>query len=102
MEVMLFDVRKENSQVILDLGIQSLATSGIEIQRKAQFQIVVDDRKISLDDSATDRLLHRPPKPFVIPPKTFVRFELVYETDTSPTALYYRGYASENTFELVK
>jgi len=102
MEVMLFDVRKENSQVILDLGIQSLATSGIEIQRDAQFMLVVNDEKISLDDSLTDELLHHPPTPFIIPPKTFVRFELAFETPVPPASLYYRGYQSENYFKLSK
>ncbi len=100
MEVKLFGTREEGGRVVLDVGIQSLATSGIEIQRKAQFQLVVNDEKISLDDSATDRLLHRPPKPFVIPPKTFVRFELAFESPDSPTSLYYRGYRSEKTFPL--
>jgi len=100
MEVMLFDVRKENGQVILDLGIQSLATSGIEIQQDAQFMLVVNDEKISPDDSLTDDLPHRPPTPFIIPPKTFVRFELAFETSVFPTSLYYRGYSSENTFRL--
>lgn len=99
-EVKLFGTRKEDGRVILDIGIQSLETSGIEIQRKAQFQLVVNDKKISMDDSATDQLLHRPPKPFVIPPKTFVRFELAFETPDSPTSLYYRGYSSENYFRL--
>ena len=102
MEVMLFDVRKENSQVILDLGIQSLATSGIEIQRDAQFMLVVNDEKISLDDSLTDDHPHRPPTPFTIPPKTFVRFELAFTTENFPTSLYYRGYESENYFKLSK
>jgi hypothetical protein len=102
MEVKLFGTRKEDGKVILDIGIQSLETSGIEIQRKAQFQLVVNDEKISLDDSATDKLQHRPPKPFIIPPKTFVRFELAFKTDASPTSFYYRGYKSENTFELSK
>ena len=102
MEVKLFGTRKEDGRVILDIGIQSLETSGIEIQRKAQFQLVVNNKKISLDDSATDELQHRPPDPFVIPPKTFVRFELVFKTDVSPTSLYYRGYKSEKTFELSK
>jgi hypothetical protein len=102
MEVMVFGMREEDGKVIMDLGIQSLATSGIEIQREAQFMLVVNDKKISLDDSLTDELLHRPPSPFVIPPKTFVRFELAFESDASPTSLYYRGYRSENTFELAK
>jgi hypothetical protein len=100
MEVMVFDVRIENGNVVLDLGIQSLATSGIEIQRDAQFMLVVNDEKISLDDSLTDDLPHRPPTPFTIPPKTFVRFELAFETSDSPTSLYYRGYSSENYFRL--
>jgi len=97
MEVMLFDVKEENSFVIVDLGIQSLAASGIEIQRKAQFQLVVDDKKIVLDNSATDRLYHRPPEPFIVPPKTFVRFELAYESEDPPSSLYFRGYRSEAT-----
>ena len=102
MEVRFYGVQKKNGQVIVDLGIQSFETSGIEIQRDAQFMIVIDDEKISLDDSLTDELLHRPPTPFIIPPKTFVRFELAFETDASPTSLYYRGYESENFFSLIK
>jgi hypothetical protein len=100
MEVMVFGKRMENGKVIMDLGIQSLVTSGIEIQRDAQFMLVADDEKISLDDSLTDELRHRPPTPFVIPPKTFVRFELAFEVDATPTSFYYRGYRSENYFHL--
>jgi hypothetical protein len=102
MEVMVFGMHEEDGKVIMDLGIQSLATSGVEIQRNAQFMLVVDEEKISIEDSLTDELPHRPPTPFIIPPKTFVRFELAFETDASPTSLYYRGYASENSFELTK
>ena len=102
MEVMFFMAREENGKIILDIGIQSLAKSGIEIQGEAQFMLVVNDEKISLDDSATDELLHRPPTPFIIPPKTFVRFELAFETDASPTSLYYRGYRSERYFDFIK
>jgi hypothetical protein len=100
MEVKLLGVRKENGRFIVDICIQSLENSGIEIQRKVQFQLVVDDKKISLDDKATDRLNHRPPKPFIIPPRSFIRFELAFETPDLPTSLYYRGYTSEKTFPL--
>ena len=100
MEVMVFGMREEDGKVIMDLGIQSLATSGIEIQRDAQFMIVVNDEKISLDDSLTDELPHRSPSPFIIPPKTFVRFELAYETEGTPTDFYFRGYESEATLNL--
>jgi hypothetical protein len=100
MEIMVFGMREEDGIVIMDLGIQSLATSGIEIQRSAQFMLVVDENRISIEDFLTDELPHRPPSPFIIPPKTFVRFELAFETDASPTSLYYRGYASENSFKL--
>lgn len=62
--------------------------------------LVVDEKRISIDDSLTDKLAHRPPSPFIIPPKTFVRFELAFKTDVSPTSLYYRGYRSENYFKL--
>lgn len=100
MEVMVFGMHREDRNVIVDLGIQSLATSGIEIQRDAQFMLLVDEEKISLDDSLTDDLPHRPPTPFIIPPKVFVRFELAFETPDSPTFLYYRGYSSEKNFRL--
>jgi hypothetical protein len=102
MDVVYFGMREEGGKKILDLGIKSLATSGIEIQREAQFMLVVNDEKISLDDALTDELSHRPPTPFIIPPKTFVRFELAFETDASPTSLYYRGYSSEKYFGLSK
>jgi hypothetical protein len=98
MEILLFDVQEEDDRVILDLGIQSLTTSGIEIQRDAQFMLVVNDAKITADDSLTDELYHRPPTPFTIPPNTFVRFKLAFDTTDSPTSLYYRGYSSEHYF----
>ncbi len=101
MEVMVFGMREEDGKVIMDLGIQSLATSGIEIQRDAQFMLVVDDEKIPLDDSLTEDLPHRPPTPFTIPPKTFVHFELAFETDSSPSFFYFRGYQSEKHFQLI-
>lgn len=100
MEVMIFGMRKDNGKVLLDLGIQSMAASGIEIQRKAQFILIVNEEKISIDDTETNTLLHRPPSPFIIPPKTFIRFELAYETEASPTSLYFRGYRSEATLNL--
>ncbi len=102
MEVMVFGMREEEGKVIMDLGIQSLAKSGIEIQRDAQFMLIVDEEKISLDDSLTDELPHRPPTPFIVPPKTFIRFELAFQTENSPDSLYYRGYRSENIFDLAK
>ena len=102
MEVMIFGMRRENGVVIMDMGIQSLASSGIEIQRTAQFMLVVNENKITLNDDATDRLLHHPPSPFVIPPKTFVRFELAYQVEGIPSSLYYRGYESENHFKFEK
>ncbi len=100
MEVMVFGMREEDGKVIMDLGIQSHATSGIEIQRDAQFMLIVNDEKIPLDDSLTDDLPHRPPSPFTIPPKIFVRFELAFETDSSPSFFYFRGYQSEKHFQL--
>lgn len=102
LEVMVFDRREKEGNVIMDLGIQSLAKSGIEIQRKAQFMLVVGDEKILPHDSLTDNLPHRPPIPFIIPPKTFIRFELAFETDGIPSFLYYRGYETENYFKLEK
>jgi hypothetical protein len=95
MEVMIFGARREDGRVILDLGIKSLADSGIEIQTSPQFTLESGGEQIESDESATSELVHRPPEPFTIPPKTFVRFELAYETEGTPKALHYRGYESE-------
>ncbi len=100
LEVMVFGWREEEGKVIMDLGIQSLARSGIEIQRDAQFMLVADKEKIPIDDSHTDELPHRPPSPFIIPPRIFIRFELAFITAVSPSSLYYRGYQSENFLDI--
>jgi len=100
MEVMLFGVREENGKIILDLGIQSLTESGLEIQTEPQFILLDEDKKIYMDDEVTEALLHRPPYPFIIPPQTFIRFELAYSTDSVPSVFYFRGFESEKYMEL--
>jgi hypothetical protein len=100
MEIMLFGMKKEDGKVILDLGIKSLVNSGLEIQTSDQFILKVGDEDVYFDEAATSSGFHRPPEPFTVPPKSFVRFELLYETEGVPTSLYYRGYESEKTFEL--
>lgn len=100
MEVKLFGVRKENGRYILNLGIQSLATSGIEIQKQQQFILNAGGEQIYMDEEKTDFLSNRPPAPFTVPPKTFVRFELAYESASVPDSLYFRGYRSEATLKL--
>ena len=100
MEIKLYGVKKDNGSIILDLGIQSLSTSGIEIQKKQQFILNAGGEQISINEEITDSLFHRPPTPFLLPPKTFVRFELAYETGAHPDSLYFRGYQSETTLKL--
>jgi hypothetical protein len=100
MKVMVFSAEKTDSSVILDLGIQSLVSSGIEIMREQQFILVDEGRKIYMDEELTDSLFHRPPSPFIIPPETFVRFRLAYQTDSLPSVLYFRGFESEKNIEV--
>jgi len=100
MDVMVFGIRKEGGKTIVDLGIRSLAKSGLEIQTSQQFLLVVGDQKVNFNEAATKTLFHRPPEPFIIPPQTFVRFELAYQTEATPSSLYCRGYESENYFKL--
>ena len=95
MEVMLFGARREKGLVILDLGLRSLVKSGVEIQPDAQFILKAGGENVSFDEGATEGLFHRPPTPFTIPPQTFVRFELAYETTAVPESLYYRGFKGE-------
>lgn len=100
MEVRLYGMHTEDGKVIVNLGIQSLASSGIEIQPDAQFLLVVDSEKIPMDEEATEALAHRPPSPFLIPPNMFLRFEIAYITDGYPDSLYFRGYRSEESLKL--
>lgn len=95
MEVMFFGARREKGLVILDLGLRSLVESGVEIQADAQFILKAGGEDIAYDEDATGALSHRPPTPFTIPPRTFVRFELAYETTAVPESLHYRGFEGE-------
>jgi hypothetical protein len=95
MEIQLFGARREEGRVILDLGIQSLVGSGVEIQTSPQFMLEADGEMIEFDEAATAELLRRPPEPFIVPPQTFLRFELAYESEAAPASLHYRGYESE-------
>jgi len=100
LEIFLFGGRRENGTVVLDLGIRSLVESGIEIQTEPQFILKAGDEDVTFDEDMTERLAHRPPEPFVIPPKTFVRFELAYATGAAPAGLYYRGFESESVLKI--
>jgi hypothetical protein len=100
MEVFLYGMKKEGAKVVLDLGIKSLVNSGIEIQTEQQFILKAGDEDVTFDEAATSSGFHRPPGPFIVPPKTFVRFELAYETEGVPAYLYYRGYKSEGKLAL--
>lgn len=102
MEVFLYGMKKEGNKFVLDLGIKSLVDSGIEIQTADQFILKAGDEDVSFDEPATTSRFHRPPEPFTVPPKSFLRFELAYETETAPASLYFRGYESEKYFELTK
>ena len=100
MEIKLFDIETKDSTLLVDLGIQSLVGSGVEIMKEKQFILVSEDEKIYVDDELTSSLCHRPPDPFIVPPESFVRFQLAYETDFSPSVLYFRGFESEKYIDL--
>lgn len=100
LEIMLFGARREKGLIILDLGIRSLVESGAEIQADAQFILKAGGEDVTFDEEATNALARRPPTPFTVPPRSFVRFELAYATEAVPESLYYRGYESEKTFGL--
>ena len=100
MEIFLFGMRKDGDNVVLDLGIKSLVKSGLEIQSDQQFILKGGEEDVYPEETATQALPHRPPTPFVIPPQTFVRFELAYAAEGVPTTLYYRGYESEGKLVL--
>jgi len=100
LEIMLFGARREKGLVILDLGILSLVGSGAEIQPDAQFVLKAGGEDVAFEEDATNALAHRPPTPFTVPPRTFVRFELAYATGAAPDSLSYRGYEREGKLAL--
>ncbi len=100
MKVMVFTAEKMGSSVALDLGIQSLVNSGIEIMRDQQFILMDEGREIHIHEDLTDSLFHRPPSPFIIPPETFVRFQLAFQTNSLPSVLYFRGFESEKNIDI--
>ena len=103
MEVLLIGTRRENGNVILDLGIKSLQErSGLEIQTRNQFILLVGDKQVYFDKSVTNALVHKPPEKFIVPPKETLRFELAYVTENDPTELYFRGYRSQAKLDLSK
>ena len=93
-EILVLGTRGESGKQVLDLGIHSLSSSGLEIQF-AQFQLDTTKGELQVDSAATEALPCRPPKPFLIPPGIFVRFELAYDTGAIPTQLHYRGFQIE-------
>lgn len=103
MEVMILGTRRENGTIILDLGIRSLyERSGLEIQTRNQFILLAGDKHVYFDQAATNALVHKPPKKFIVPSKETIRFELAYVTETEPTQLYFRGYRSQAKLDLFK
>jgi hypothetical protein len=98
-EILVLGLRRESGKQVLDLGIHSLSSSGLEIQF-AQFHLYTPKGELRVDSAATEALPCRPPKPFLIPPGVFVRFELAYDTGAIPTQLYYRGFQSDTRIPL--
>ena len=98
-EILVLNTRAESGRQVLDLGIHSLSSSGLEIQL-AQFLLDTEGGEIQVSSAATEALPCRPPNPFIIPPGVFARFELAYATGANPTHLHYRGFQSEKRIPL--
>lgn len=96
MEILLFGTRQDQDKVIIDLAIRSLYDrGGLKIQMSQQFFLIIGEEEHSVDSRATSLLLHHPPKPFTIPPKAALRFELAFAAVGVPSSIRYRGYRSE-------
>jgi hypothetical protein len=100
MEILVFGSRREGDRVIADLGIRSLhEKGGVDIQAKRQFFLQIGTEEFPVDTRTTKSLLRRPPTPFVVPPGSYVRFELAFDAPGKATALRYRGYEGEGTLK---
>lgn len=102
MEVMVIGTRQEGDNLIADLAVKPLDTKGqgIEITPEQQFIIVTGAGEVQADMSASWNRLNKPPQPFVVPPDTPVRFELVFPGRAAATGLKIRGFESEGQIKL--
>jgi len=96
LEVSLFGGRREGEVWIVDLGVRPLVEGqGLEIQAGAQFLLQTAEGEISPDLGASAARVGRPPEPFIVPPGTPVRFELVFPLKGEAEGIRYRGFRSE-------
>lgn len=101
MEVQYLGSHQEGDHMIVDLAIRPLDTKGqgIDIAADQQFMLETSHGPIRADMSATMARINRPPRPFVVPPGTPVRFELSFPGDASATGLKVRGFESEGSIK---
>ncbi len=98
LEVRLFDARREGGAWIVDLGLRPLVEGqGLEIQARAQFLLQTSEGEIPPDLEASRARPARPPDPFIVPPGTPVRFELVFSTPSDAEGVRFRGFRTEGT-----
>ena len=102
MEVMVIGTRQEGDVLIADLAVKPLDTKGqgIEITPDQQFIIVTGAGEVQPDMTASWNRMNKPPQPFVVPPGTPVRFELVFPGRGAATALKVRGFDGEGQIKL--
>jgi len=102
MEVLFLGSRQEGTNTILDLAIRPLETKGqgIEISADQQFIMQTASGEVRADMTASWNRVNKPPQPFVVPPGTPVRFELVYPGGAPPTGLKVRGFETEGQIKI--
>jgi hypothetical protein len=100
LEVRLFDARREGGAWIVDLGLRPLVEGqGLEIQAGAQFLLQTSEGELPPDLAASRARPARPPDPFIVPPGTPVRFELVFPTPSDAEGIRFRGFRTEGTLK---
>lgn len=97
MEVLFLGSRQEGAFTVLDLALRPLETKGqgIEITPDQQFLLVTPTGEVRADMSATWSRANKPPQPFVVPPGTPVRFDLVFPGSAGANALRIRGFEKD-------
>lgn len=101
LEVRLVGVERRSGEVLLDLVVEAVAAArGVEVQAMQQFLLVAGGREVRPDRRGTAALSRGPPDPFIVPPGTPVRFQLVYRTAAGPEALRYRGFREDGRLPL--
>jgi len=102
MKLHVFGKRRDNDKLIVDLGVEAMASGkGIEVRPYRQFLVSALGNKIPVNRNATQSLAHGAGSAIIVPPDNLYRFSLVFDAPDDGV-LDYRGLKSSGEVPLAQ